>query len=73
MVCAVNVQLTTAAPDSSVLAEAPHRAQDRLDRGGGRLRRGIDDQVVAVPGLVLSIQDLLPARQREAGDAAGTR
>src|SRR5439155_22079563 len=45
---------------------------DRGDNGRDRLRgstgRGVDDQVAAVPGLVLPAGDLRPVRQPQAAD-----
>src|SRR5258705_13569352 len=44
------------------------RGEDGRDRLRGSAGRGVDDQVAAVPGLVLPAGDLLPVRQPQAGD-----
>src|SRR5256886_16267412 len=45
-----------------------NRGEDGRDRLRGSAGRRVDDQVAAVPGLVLPAGDLLPVRQPQAGD-----
>src|SRR6266536_3957592 len=44
------------------------RGEEGRDRLRGSAGRGVDDQVAAVPRLVLPAGDLLPVRQPQAGD-----
>lgn|SRR5208282_129193 len=61
-------QVGSASISSNMIWHFPRRVKDRGHRLRGWLDRGVDDQVVAIPWLVFTVQDLLPARQRKALD-----